>query len=33
MVYALIAHRNDAIKWSKLCSETTHLRLVVPPEF
>ena len=30
MVYTLIEHRNDAIKCSKLCSETTRLRLVVP---
>ena len=30
MVYTLIDHRNDAIKCSKLCSETTRLRLVVP---
>ena len=27
MVYTLIDHRNDAIKCSKLCSETTRLRL------
>ena len=33
MVYSLIDHRNDAIKFSKLCSETTRLRLVVPLEF
>ena len=33
MVYTLIDHRNDAIKCSKLCSETTRLRLVVPLEF
>ena len=33
MVYTLIAHRNDAIKCSKLCSETTRQRLVVPLEF
>ena len=33
MVYALIDHRNDAIKCSKLWSETTRLRLVVPLEF
>ena len=29
----LIAHRNDAINCSKLCSETTRLRLLVPLEF
>ena len=28
-----IDHRNDTIKCSKLCSETTRLRLVVPLEF
>ena len=33
MVYTLIDHRNDAIKCSKLCSETTRLQLVVPLEF
>ena len=33
MDYTLIDHRNDAIKCSKLCSETTHLRLVVRLEF
>ena len=35
MVYTLIDHRNDAIKFSKLCGETTHPRLVVmvPLEF
>ena len=33
MVYTLIDHRNDAIKCSKLCSETTRLRVVVPLEF
>ena len=33
MVYTLIDHGNDAIKCSKLCSETTRLRLVVPLEF
>ena len=33
MVYTLIDHRNDTIKCSKLCSETTRLRLVVPLEF
>ena len=33
MVYTLIDHRNDAIKCSKLCSETTRQRLVVPLEF
>ena len=33
MVYTLIDHRNVAIKCSKLCSETTHLRLVVSLEF
>ena len=31
MVHALIDHRNDTINCSKLCSETTRLRLVVPP--
>ena len=31
MVYTLIDHRNDTINCSKLCSETTRLRLVVPP--
>ena len=31
--YTLIDHRNDTIKFSKLCSETTRLRLVVPLEF
>ena len=30
---SLIDHRNDTIKCSKLCSETTRLRLVVPLEF
>ena len=33
MVYTLINHRNDAIKCSKLCSEATRLRLIVPLEF
>ena len=33
MIYTLIDHRNDTIKCSKLCSETTPLRLVVPLEF
>ena len=33
MVYTLIDHRNDATKCSKLCSETTSLRPVVPLEF
>ena len=33
MVYTLIDHRNDATKCSKLCSETTSLRSVVPLEF
>ena len=33
MVYALIDHRNDPIKCSKLFSETTRQRLVVPLEF
>ena len=33
VVHTLIDHRNDAIKCSKLCSETTRLRLVVPLEF
>ena len=33
MVYTLINHRNDAIECSKLCGETTRLRLVVPLEF
>ena len=32
-VFTRIDHRNDAIKCSKLCSETTRLRLVVPLEF
>ena len=31
MVHTLIDHRNDTINCSKLCSETTRLRLVVPP--
>ena len=31
MVRTLIDHRNDTINCSKLCSETTRLRLVVPP--
>ena len=31
MVHTLIDHRNDIINCSKLCSETTRLRLVVPP--
>ena len=33
VVYTLIDHRIDAIKCSKLCSETTRLRLAVPLEF
>ena len=33
MVCTLIDHRNDAIKCSKLGSESTRLRLVVPLEF
>ena len=33
MVYTLTDHRNDAIKCSKLCSETTRLQLVVPLQF
>ena len=33
MVDNLIDHRNDVIKCSQLCSETTRLRLVVPLEF
>ena len=33
MVYTLIDHRNDAIRCSKLCSDTTRLRLAVPVEF
>ena len=33
MVYTLIDRRNDAIKCSKLCSDTTRLRLVVRLEF
>ena len=33
MVNTLIDHRNDAIKCSKLYSEATGLRLVVPLEF
>ena len=33
MFYTLIDHRNDATKCSKLCSETTHQRPVVPLEF
>ena len=33
IVYTLIDHRNDAIKCSELCIETTRLRLVVPLEF
>ena len=33
MVYTLIDHRNDAIKCSKLCGETTRPRLVAPLEF
>ena len=33
MVYTLIDHRNDAIKCSKLCIETTRLRVVVSFEF
>ena len=32
MVYTLIDHGNEAIKCSKLCSETSHLRLVFPLE-
>ena len=31
--YTLIDQRNDATKCSKLCSETTRLRPVVPLEF
>ena len=31
MVHTLIDHRNDTINCSKLCSETTRLRLVIPP--
>ena len=33
MVNIHIDHRNDAIKCSQLCSETTRLWLVVPLEF
>ena len=33
MVYTLIDHRNDTIKCSKLCSETTSCRRVVSLEF
>ena len=33
MIYTLIDHRNDVIKCSELCSETTRLRLVFPLEF
>ena len=33
MVYTRIDHRNDAIKCSKLCSETTRLQLLVALEF
>ena len=33
MVYTLIDHGNDNIKCSKLCSETSRLRLMVPLEF
>ena len=33
MVYTLIDRSNDAIKCSKLCSDTTRLRLVVRLEF
>ena len=33
MVYTLIDHRNDTIKCSKLCSETTSRRRVVSLEF
>ena len=33
MVYTLKDNRNDAIKCSKLCSETTRLQLVVPLVF
>ena len=33
MAYTLIDHRNDAVKCSKLCSETTRQQLVVPLEF
>ena len=32
MFHILIDHRNDAIKCSKLCSETTRLWLIVPLE-
>ena len=32
-LHNLIDHRNDALKYSKLCSETTRLRLVVQLEF
>ena len=33
IVHILIEHRNDAIKCSKLCGETTRLLLVVLLEF
>ena len=33
MVYTLIDYRNDTIKCSKLCIETTRQRFVVPLEF
>ena len=33
MLYTLIGHRNDVIKCSKLCTETTRLQLVFLLEF